>query len=488
MAVTDETLKTAGIAPSPFERGLPGLENRQARNLQRSEELGQQQVELAKKTEDLTKQKIEATAAPRQAIADKIKQAPDVTVKEDPAPEYKRPTMDPKDMNEAFGMLMAASMLTGAVSRTPYNNVMTAMTGAMNGFVKRDDELVKQSLSEFDKNLASIKEKNAQKRREVDSAWQKHQNDVGGLKMELELIAGKYDDPLTLTSVRSKSLSEAQKQLDNNIKAVDNAIVKLEGIKEKAAEAHARQAAAGEAKNISKETVDFYAQQSLAGDNAWQVGLARGKAGQALIQAVKDRIPQMASEMGLSPQDVGTNKATYTALTKTLADRTKYVTAVEQLNGNLERQADLVEKLMKKGAAGSGSPVLNKWIQAGRQATGDPDVDALNTAITGLAREHQRVLTSPMSNAQLHVAAQQTADSLINLNKTPAQMVATIGVMRQEASNALKQGKETVEDVRKQMRGIVPARRATDAPAADNVLSKTEQDELDALRAKHGRK
>src|SRR5262249_6715718 len=66
--------------------------------------------------------------------------------------------------------------------------------------------------------------------------------------------------------------------------------------------------------SIDKETVDFYARQSLSGDNSWQVGLARGKVGQALISAVKDRIPQMAKELGMSPQDVGSNKATVSAL------------------------------------------------------------------------------------------------------------------------------------------------------------------------------
>lgn len=203
-----------------------------------------------------------------------------------------------------------------------------------------------------------------------------------------------------------------------------------------------------------QRTVDFYAKQSLGGDNSWQVGLARGKVGQQLIQRVKDRIPELAQETGQTAQDVVGTKAEMGALTKTLNDRIKYSTAVEQLQGTLTKQADLVESLISKGASGAGSPVLNKWLQAGRKATGDPDVRAFNAAIVGLGREHQRVLTSPLSNAQLHAAAAETADQLINTADTPEAIRALIKVMRTEAANGKKQAQETVADVKKRIAGL----------------------------------
>ena len=203
-----------------------------------------------------------------------------------------------------------------------------------------------------------------------------------------------------------------------------------------------------------QRTVDFYAKQSLGGDNSWQVGLARGKVGQQLIQRVKDRIPELAEQTGQSAQDVAGTKAEMGALTKTLNDRVKYSTAVEQLQGTLTKQADLVESLIAKGASGSGSPVLNKWLQAGRKATGDPDVRAFNAAITGLSREHQRVLTSPLSNAQLHASAADTADKLINTADTPEAIRATIKVMRTEAANGKKQAQETVNEVKQRIAGL----------------------------------
>lgn len=203
-----------------------------------------------------------------------------------------------------------------------------------------------------------------------------------------------------------------------------------------------------------QRTVDFYAKQSLGGDNSWQVGLARGKVGQQLIQRVKDRIPELAEATGQTAQDVSGTKAEMKALDKTLTDRVKYSTAVEQLQGTLSKQAELVESLIGKGASASGSPVLNKWLQAGRKATGDPDVRALNAAIIGLSREHQRVLGGPLSNAQLHASSAETADKLINSADTPESMRALIKVMRTEAANGKKQADETVKEIKGRISGL----------------------------------
>jgi len=231
---------------------------------------------------------------------------------------------------------------------------------------------------------------------------------------------------------------------------------------------------------ITPQVVDFYAQQSIAGDNSWQVGLARGKAGQQLVAAVKDRIPTMAAELGLSPQEVGSNKAANVALTAALRDRTKFVAAGQQFVRNMTSQIDLVEKYMDKGTA-TGVPVFNKWIQAGRKGVaGDPDVTALDTAVRGLAREHQRIVTGVTSNAQLHVAAQETADKILNIDQSPAQMKASLKVMREEADNAIKAGQDEAAALKTQIAGMGKGKDAA-APAAAGPKKIENDAEYDAL-------
>ena len=235
--------------------------------------------------------------------------------------------------------------------------------------------------------------------------------------------------------------------------AQGSAKIELEKAQAGAARARANMAAASSGKEpLSKDTVDYYARQSLAGDNSWQVGLARGKVGQQLISAVKDRIPQLAKDQGLSPEEASANKSERVSLDKSLVDRQKYLATASQFVGNFQKQADLVEKYLKPGAAG-GVPAINKWIQSGRKATGDADVAALDTAIRGLAREHLRIVTGVTSNAQLHASAQATADELLNTAQTPEQVRKVLGVMREEAKNAVDSGRAEVDSLKKQMGG-----------------------------------
>jgi len=219
------------------------------------------------------------------------------------------------------------------------------------------------------------------------------------------------------------------------------------------AEAYAkRKEAAGG--GVSPETVDFYARQSLAGDNAWKTGLGRSKTGQAIIAAVESRVPKIAGERNITPEQAAVRRDERAALSASLKDRTKYVAASNQFVSNFTKQADIVEKYMKPGIGGQ-SPVINRWIQAGRKSiAGDPDVTALDTAIRVLAREHQRIVTGVTSNAQLHASAQETADQLLNISQSPQQVRAALKVMREEAKNARESGLAETKNLRSQLENL----------------------------------
>lgn len=491
MAITQDVIDRSGIGGGSINSRLSGLENRQTDNLQRSNDVQQQQIDLAKGNEKLAADKAAEMAPARQEMADKLKQPSAEMPKGEEIPEYKRPTMKPDDMKEAFGMLMAASMLTGASSRTPFNNVMTAMTGAMNGFMKEDERLVKDSLAEFDKNLVSIKEKNSQKRREIEDLWEKDKNDLNKLKGGLELIAAKYDDPMTLQAARSKSLSETAKLIDNNIKSTDAAIDRAYKMQEQAVQHHEkmldRQAtrAASQGAKDSEDTITRLAMAAIKGDpNVWkEIGSRKGS--DATRAAVREKITQLGGDAN----SMMSNEAEYKALTKALADRQKYVSASGQFIKNMNSQIDLVRKYTKEGVAGE-YDIVNKWIQSGRSAKGSPALREFDTALRGLAREHQRIVTGVTSNAQLHVAAQQTADELLNRNFNAEEIAATLDVMKHEANNAVKAGKDEVNEIKGEigrLGNVIPT--LPDEPklpsAGASPLTPEEQKELDVLRKKH---
>lgn len=279
-----------------------------------------------------------------------------------------------------------------------------------------------------------------------------------GAEREARLAAEQY--------IRDNRLDAAEKAKEGNYASLE------ESRRKRAADESA-------GKPVDKATIDFYAKQSLGGDNSWQVGLARGKVGQKLIAAVKDRIPQLAKENDMSPQDVSTTKATRDSLNKALNDRQKYVAAGTQFVTNFKKQADLVEKYLKPGAAG-GEPIINKWIQAGRKSVaGDADVTAFDNAVRGLTREHQRIVTGVTSNAQLHASSQETADQLLNIAQTPEQVRAALKEIREEAQNAIDSGNGEVDLLKTQLKTL-------GTTSSDKPTSKTGDPSIEAILKKHG--
>ena len=200
--------------------------------------------------------------------------------------------------------------------------------------------------------------------------------------------------------------------------------------------------------------VDFYANLSLNGDYSWKAGMSRTPAGKALLDAVSKRMPTLAAERGLEYSDIGAITAEKKALSSALTDRTKFVANGTQFINNFNKQGDLVMKYAGPGTGGT-IPIINRWIQAGRrQIVGDSEVNQLDVAIRGLAREHQRIVTGLTSNAQLHAGAAETADQLLNTDMTADQIAKTVAVMREEAVNALDSGKGEVADLKAQLRHV----------------------------------
>lgn len=203
-----------------------------------------------------------------------------------------------------------------------------------------------------------------------------------------------------------------------------------------------------------KSTVDFWSRAVIAGDKDWQVGLSRSKTGSALIEAVKRRVPGMADELGLTPQDLGTTRATSAALSATLKDLTKRSAAVDMFSSKVEKDMQTFDQVLAD--AGSNSPLLiNKPINALRRQFSDPDLSRLDLAARQVGTEYERLITGgTLSVAQLHAGAQEDAKKLINGDMPPKQARAIMDQMRVEMRNARDAAHESSTRIQDQMRGL----------------------------------
>lgn len=209
-----------------------------------------------------------------------------------------------------------------------------------------------------------------------------------------------------------------------------------------------------EAPGVGKEAVDFWARAVIAGDRDWQVGLARSKSGSQMIEAVKRRVPELAKEMGLQPQDIGTVRAQKAALDKTLKELTVRSEAIELFASKVEKDMKTFDALLDKASLGIPT-IVSRPINVLRREFSSPELAQLDLAAKQVATEYERLITGgALSIAQLHVGAQEDARKLINGDMTPKQARAVMETMNAEMQNARAAAHESRKRVSDQMRSL----------------------------------
>ena len=216
------------------------------------------------------------------------------------------------------------------------------------------------------------------------------------------------------------------------------------------------------------DAVEFWARAVIAGDKDWQVGLSRSKTGSDLIEKVKRRVPMLAKEMGLDPQDIGTARAQSAALGATLKELTKRAEAIALFSSKTEKDMRTFEQIATE--LGRTNPtIIAKPINAVRRALSDADQARLDLAARQMATEYERLINGgALSVAQLPVAARLDAQKLVNGDMPLEQVLAITKVMRLEMDNAKAAANESRSKVTEQLRQLgrgVP----TGAPGTPNA-------------------
>lgn len=364
------------------------------------------------------------------------------------------------DLLKMFAGLATLGFMSGGRGRDSGLAAMKNMTGALQGAQQGLTDRYNSELKEYEKNFAALKAHNEQ----VDKAYREALETFGrnrdeGLAKLRVAIAQDGENSVIPHMIKAGDIQSAMKVLDSRRKSVEQQETKAKEMQERFAEQklmlQIKQGMESQSpKNITPEQVDFYVQQAAMGDNSWRTGLGRTKEGVSLIMAVDRRIPQWAAEHGMTPADFGTNKAAYAAKASALKKRQDYVAAVDNLSRQVDGAAQMVEQMLTTGPKDAGLRIINKWLQAGRTATNDPNVAQFNMLMQDLGRQHQRMVTAAQSAGQLHVASQETADKIFNTSNSPQEIAALIKQLRQEAARDKQAGADSMRELQDEMRNL----------------------------------
>lgn len=191
---------------------------------------------------------------------------------------------------------------------------------------------------------------------------------------------------------------------------------------------------------------------------AFGIGAAGAKAKAQALNTLAHNI----KAQGMSMDDAVSGMLQGKTATAGLTDVQKSSAKINAWENSASKQADIALQV-SDSVDRSGIPAFNRWINAGRQATGDVDVARLNNATNTLAEEYARVMGGGNSTATDSTRA--LAHSMLNSAMTKEQFQGVVGLMRQEMAAR----KQALADSVNQTRGTIvgrPQNEAASMPSA----------------------
>lgn len=168
--------------------------------------------------------------------------------------------------------------------------------------------------------------------------------------------------------------------------------------------------------------------------------------------------------------------------TASLTNVTRLMDASNAQNGAMEKALTLAESLMDKGAGTSAGPVVNRWLQAGRRATGDPDVAAFDTAIKSATNEYGKIITGAVTGGQAGTdTSRAEAARMLDLYQSPKAIKAQMGVIRKDAGYKRQSYLAQREEIQNRLGNGGTAAQPTPQQETGAVPAVTTQQEYDAL-------
>lgn len=228
---------------------------------------------------------------------------------------------------------------------------------------------------------------------------------------------------------------------------------------------------------MTPEIAHYWAQKINSGGTPPAFG--NGTVGARNRRMVYDEAARIGMADGGTGSDQASREAAYKADSGSLGKLTAQRGAIKTFEDTTLKNADLALSLAAKGAGQTGSPIMNRWIQAGRKTIlGDPDVAAFDAAIGTVADEYAKVMSGSTGGQGSTDSSRSEAYRRLNGTQSPAQLRAVIATMRTEMENRLK----SLDDEISATRGRLGGKSGASAPAANNDPTPAVLREIDAMK------
>lgn len=416
----------AGLGTSPIEFGdvmkqvAPYFGSSAPLGLVEKEAKLEGDVLLAQQKQKVAKAEAENEAYKKYgATATQALQSYNAEMADQPLPAFV-PTKDTaSDISMLGGLLAVVGFMVGkGKGMEPGLAAIDSMTGMLRGWSQGRKDLYDKELTTFKTNFERLRAAHQQYIQELQNALVVAKVDLTKGLSDAALAAAKAGDPIVAAQAKA-----------GNLKLVIAAINGQQGAMLKAGEIAAKLYQT-EAANLplDQTTLDYWVKRMRAGDPMPALGFGGSNTRKALLRGVAEDAAKTGSTANIDQANSQIRKANETALAQIARTRA----LIDNYEKTAMKSSYLVEHLAQKGVGPTGTPIFDKWVQAGRRATGDPDVTAFNNSIETLVNEYAKVMSGGYGAAATAEGAINRAHVLLSESSNMKQLHAAVNVMRTE--------------------------------------------------------
>ena len=356
--------------------------------------------------------------------------------------------------------LIFATVLGSMMSRKHGMGAMAAATGYMEGFHKGDQEKMEHERQKWQDNVDAIIKQNDIESKRYDAVWSNAKLGMADKQAQINAIAASIGDKTTMNSLRSGDIDFAAKLQEQRTTAA----LKLRDIMNKQfmkPEQLALHRFIDAHPDATPEQIQEFIRSGKAG---------RSPAAIALLKYMEENPGATSDDISKFNAKLATDKISGSAEAKaessSLTQLVQGKNALEAFEktaiGNLDQLLSLARKVDMTGV-----PAIERWVRAGRQATGDPDVAAFNSQWTVVVPELARIITQPRLVGQLTDTARHEVQEALPKAANVKQLEAISGVLRGDIDRRNKSLDDQIAKVRGKLGGKTQEAPAPAAPADD---------------------
>lgn len=205
-------------------------------------------------------------------------------------------------------------------------------------------------------------------------------------------------------------------------------------------------------------------------------GVPGYKAGAADRAAIANYAASLADFNKTAPGSQTAAKLETEANRKSLIGMVEMKNAIEAFENTALKNGDVLVQLAKKVDT-TGIPIIEKWIRAGRQATGDADVSEFNLQYQLLKPEVARILTQPRLVGQLTDTAQAEISKALDPGASAKQLERAILRLKSDFLNRKTSVEAQISQIKDRIQN--PRSGSTAAPV-ESPTTPTEQESVPA--------